>query len=341
MGMTQDKLHLNDMALMVEGASMDAALSPRHEADVLQEANKLSNRTVGGFSFIDPRWVEEQVQNARETREHNVKSFRERRAALIEKLAGFSIKPLAVLPAKYWDEITQQHGLVTLCPNMDGKVRVSRDVSHRVGAAAGNMGDTLAGIFMSVGVLATLALALMNMVSADSVVGFMYICLTSPLFVAAMAFTIFGTVGIYKMRDWRVQYVLKNWIKTHTRAQLIQAVTARYDDYSYHTAMLRLPDPPADVIELLRKLRSANLAFEVTAEVDAVCLNPSPEQLFCEGYKIREEQLRTERADPIIVVREHDHNGNPTGVVAILAQFGDFAWEKKVVDEVVWSRPLP
>jgi hypothetical protein len=52
------------------------------------------------------------------------------------------------------------------------------------------------------------------------------------------------------------------------------------------------------------------------------------------GYATRERELVELARDPIITVSEN-------GLTAILAQFGDFEWERAVVEEVVWSRPLP
>jgi hypothetical protein len=99
-------------------------------------------------------------------------------------------------------------------------------------------------------------------------------------------------------------------------------------------ATLVLPTPPADVIETLMKAQS--LVLNTTAVAEAVSFKETPTQLMRRETARREEEAR-QRAlaamDPII---SHDH-GSAT---AVIAQFGEFPIEKKIIDAIVATGDL-
>ena len=107
-------------------------------------------------------------------------------------------------------------------------------------------------------------------------------------------------------------------------------------------ARIILPEPPAEVVATL--LNAKGLKLKVAAVAEAIAFSEAPEKilgrerddrLFEQWERDRLEKMREERLlkDPIVY---HEHGS----AVAVIAQFGDFPVEQRVVDEVVNSEYL-
>jgi hypothetical protein len=95
---------------------------------------------------------------------------------------------------------------------------------------------------------------------------------------------------------------------------------------------IRLPTPPEDVVETLKKI-AVLPGIKVAAEPGAVGFSKSPTEIIAERMREEWEEEAREAAriralDPIIYLEEGP-------AVAIVAQFGDFPMEKALVDAVV------
>lgn len=122
---------------------------------------------------------------------------------------------------------------------------------------------------------------------------------------------------------------------------LFPAYSEAHQDGHGHTATLVLPNPPADVVEILIKAQSRKL--QVAAVADAIRLLESPSELVAHtAFTERDLWARAQgyadmadwvKRDPIVYTEE----GTAT---AIIAQFGEFPIEKQVVDFVVASGKL-
>ncbi len=109
---------------------------------------------------------------------------------------------------------------------------------------------------------------------------------------------------------------------------------------STHKATLILPDPPADVADILCKVQGLKLTVAAVGEAirfgekpsELVKANAHPKDQWAQaqGYEDYQDWLKR---DPIIFTEHGD-------ATAIVAQFGDFPIEKTVVDAVVASDSL-
>lgn len=330
---TKDRIKLKEVTALTELAASYPELPAKLEEEAIRKAEAGATRVVGGFKFHDSAWIDDKLREAKEARLYDVSKFEEKKKAITEKLEKIDIKPLAVVPANHWDEITKLHDLVTLSPSLDGKVSVGGEVAHQAGSGVGDRIDVAASSFAAVGSVLAFGRGFYIGTGSDSLGQFMLSIAVDSWMHAAFFLLATSILITSVVKPYFLGRVLDRWIETHSYADLLRAVTEGRS-YSGHRAVLRLPDPPADVVSLLRKLVAANWQFEVTAEAEAIALNPPARDLFHASYKIREQELEALRRDPIICVREGS-------VVAVLAQFGDFEWEKAVVEDVVWSKPLP
>jgi len=96
-------------------------------------------------------------------------------------------------------------------------------------------------------------------------------------------------------------------------------------------ATLVMPEPPADVAEVLRK--AGDLPLKVAAVAGAIAFKETPSELYSRVLAARVAELRALRDDPII----YYECGEAT---AVLAQFGDFPVEKQVVDRIVTAEAV-
>jgi hypothetical protein len=95
---------------------------------------------------------------------------------------------------------------------------------------------------------------------------------------------------------------------------------------------ITFPEPPADVVEVLRRVKATDLSVRVASEPSALSLSTDPILYVADSLTRRDVEMRESRAragaDPIVYVRLGE-------AVAILAQFGDFPIEKRVIDSVI------
>lgn len=107
-------------------------------------------------------------------------------------------------------------------------------------------------------------------------------------------------------------------------------------------ATVRLPDPPKEVADVLMKLAGQTAMYwEVAAEADAISFTESIDQLREKANaaqkrldEIRRAEEEARRRDPIIYLPGKH-------ATVIVAQFGDFALEKKVVEDVLTRDRIP
>ncbi len=91
---------------------------------------------------------------------------------------------------------------------------------------------------------------------------------------------------------------------------------------------LVLPEPPADVVDILLKAHDAKISLKVAAVADAVSFKETPSQIAGRIIAEQEAAARRLRDDPIIYTEGQI-------ATAILAQFGDFPIERDLVDRVM------
>lgn len=327
-------MEIREAVKLIEDGVTDT-LPERRELAVREKAEKKLTRVVGGFQFDDPQVVEQSVEAAKQRHRDTYDRYCGHCARLEDKLAGLGITAMAFVPSGYWAEITKAHRLVTVSPLLDGRVQVLLEVPHKIGRPIAERCDKLlTGLFSLTVIAAIVGVILAGAFSASGPVEAFGMFVRSPVsFFMYGGFALMGLVSF--MKSWLISRALRNWLDTHTTFELVDAMTS-YNHYAVSTwSAVRMPTPPADVVVLLRKLADANERFDVTAVPEALLFTPSLESLFMKGYHEQERLIEEERRrDPIITISQN-------GVTAILAQFGEFEWERRVIEDVLWSKPLP
>jgi hypothetical protein len=315
------QMKFREALTLIESEVTDAL--PTRRLDEARSKAKLE-RVVGGFKFDDPLAIEDKVAEAKKAHSYRFAEYFKNRDSLERKLQSMDVKPLAMVPSSYWNEITKRHGLVTVSPNLEGRISINHMRSYVIGEKAGHIFDKVSVISCSMAILS-------GMVAVFGLVNGVFDKYT----VVSLAFFTAVAIASVLIKPRVVERKLKEYLSTCSRYDLLKTLTDAPFGQSTSLATLRLPNPPDDVITMLRKLWKANQRFEVTAEPAALLLEPSPEKLFMNGYVAEVKAIREARdADPIITISRN-------GVTAVLAQFGDFKWERAVIEDVIWSKPLP
>lgn len=318
--------------------------SPTVTRVALAESRKVATIRVGGFVVNDG--VAEQVatETAIAKRRDAVAKYKHDRDQIIGELQEREITPLAVVPKAAWEQLCDQSGLFRICPDESGRVMVSASVLE---GFEKRKKASLKYFFW--------VLMLNTAIISGCITRFVFHpigpleVITAPLG-ALVAFICFG-ITLYgdteNMAQWEGRMVklqiklfsMKSW-KTILSHLLPNSTSPDSGGSSRHQlyAKVILPQPPADVASVLLKARRMKLhvaavAHAITfAEPVGDILNREHDRIMDEEAQQRERE-RQASLDPIVYVV----NGS---AVAIIAQFGDFPIEQRVVDQVMNSEFL-
>lgn len=293
--------------------------TPTVSAAARDRVAKAGMRIIAGLAVNDEMAVNSALDRALRERRDAADEYRHDRDRVIDKLGELGIKPLAVLPKTAWERICSASGLFRLSPDRNGKVPISDSVVKKVEKLASHTG--LVGVI----ILCMLGGVALGMLTPGGVPGG---------FVGAIAL-FFLAIVIFTMNNGALgnrfdEVVAKMYFGCHAmkpwKRQLRDLLTDGPDlEESELRARVILPSPPAETAAVLLKARMLNL--KVAAVADAIGFAEMPGSMFAREYNRR---LKT---DPIVY---HEHGT----AVAIIAQFGDFPIEERVVNEVVNSEHL-
>lgn len=296
------------------------------------EAKVAASQNIGGFPIVDPLHVEDCIKNAKWQRSLAITEYKESREKAKAHLQKLGIdKYIAIVPTLYWQKLCDCHHLITVHPGLHrGDMSVNTKKVYDITEKARHYWDTAAGIFGGCAGLIALG------TFAIQFFGQFFDLHKSLLGSAAVG----GLITLSGLSFLIAQYLGKRAVMNHlaktSYGDLIRELL-HYEPYNYlhsHQAKLILPSPPEDVVMLLRKLRDGNQGFSVTAEPEALQFSPSVEELYRNAHALTKERMREMAHDPIITI----YFGKAT---AVLAQFGDFNWEKKVMEEIIGNSALP
>lgn len=245
-----------------------------------------------------------------------VRGFQDSRIQLEARLRAKGVEPMAVVPLSWWDEIVSRSGLVDVDTTARYEFRIDLDLIGRIVS----LRNALAG---AIGVGTGLA-----------TIGAAYTIGGMPALTVAAGLSILPGAGA----TWAaVRYLLRAETMVRAfdmRGGLLPRVLFRSEKKwpEGEPVEITFPPPPADVVEVLRKTAETGFDVRVAAERSAVAFSIDPVLYVADQITRREIILRERRArvaaDPIVYVRLGE-------AVAILAQFGDFPIEKRVIDSVV------
>lgn len=288
---------------------------------------------IGGFSIVDPLLAGDRLRQARAHRERAVAQFNSDKDKIKAELAAIGISEIiAVVPTAYWKCLCERHGLLTVAPGVRGLVSVSTKKSydltqaasrfwHQASSAVGALTFFGAGLFFAIQFFSQ------SLWSAGTMRAIAVIAAAAAL-----------SLLLHKTGTLLGGRAVRRYLEATPYDALVRELINAAYEYSFSPSVeLMLPDPPLTVVMLLRKLRDADRAFSVTAEPAAISFRPSVEELYLRGHEMESERMRKEAqwiADPIVTVESNS-------VTAVLAQFGDFQWEKSVIEDIVSSVPLP
>lgn len=309
-------------------SEIKTVIPERIAEQIITTATKDSVQNIGGFPITDPLLVQDRLDHAKEKRLAAIKVFNADKECLKTKLSTIGIdKYLAIVPTAYWKNICDRHNLLTVNPDMQGKVQVNTKVPYEMTNVSKLRWNAASGVMGACAIVSTI-LVVISLLNSSAAYFTLFAGIAATFGFVCWALSYIG--------DRRGQTAILRHLQNTSYEKLISELLKPSRDYRWSSsaAHLILPSPPMEVVLLLRKLRDARESFTVTADPKAFQLMPSVETLYMKGHAIEKERIRQENIDPIITIQ---HNN----AVVVLAQFGDFKWELDVIEDILSSTPLP
>jgi len=311
---------------------------------LLAEAKTKAIKVVGGFRWMDQKILDKAQISAKTERLAVYKNFLRQRDVLKRQLEVAGVNALAFVPTKAWNDICKQSKLLMFSPNKEGKVMLSNNLVTEARALSTGIFNWLSGLYFGVGMLLPVSLNalfstyhpwghLWSTWATGEIVGYfvsMFIVgLLSTLALLILTCPFSGPQSDFAwFKNRMTASILRTWSKDST-------TLSRYfvpaDNWRGVHVPIQLPTPPDEVIEVLK--RAENFPLSIAAVPEAVSFLGAEHILLEESDRQAKEEaielqrLRALRSDPIVTTQIQ-------GVVAVIAQFGDFPIEKEVVDLV-------
>ncbi len=281
-------------------------------------------KSIAGFIIPD-----EKAQNERTLQQHTrIENHRNARSSFIVDLQKIDVTPLAVIPSKAWEQICRESRLYRFAPSYQGSVGVStRDYAIFSGVAV------FLSLLLWIGPPIVTIIAMIQMQWGEH----------HPTFLNWVAMTTLAGMGVAHfimiVCDGEVYIIVHNWLaKLCSRIynimprkwvwrRLFPGMTGGTD----RASQIILPTPPAEIAAILERARSLQLQVAVVPE--AFDIQDRPSDLFARRIN-KDSEIRRLRAfadrfaDPIIYTERH-------GMVAVIAQFGDFVIERETVERAM------
>jgi hypothetical protein len=293
-------------------------------ARIKQQADTAGIRSVSGFSVPDPEARTRVVNLHLEA----MKKYALTRATFVADLAKSEIPVLATLPVAAWNTICANTGLVQLGPSRTGQIGLDvSDASSKLEKAASTKALIL--------ILCICTLA--------SYVGVFLLKSSEPLDWAQWLILGFmgglpGVLAAGMLTGMGVTDTLETFLFKRSVKQLGDRGLMKLVSFSGigHRTQLKLPIPPADVCDSLLKADKYGLPVKIAAMPEAISFNPPLTEIVIADSEKRRAEAAAEQAriraewlaDPIAYV-ERD------GIVAIIAQFGEFPVEQALIDRLM------
>lgn len=286
---------------------------------------------VSGFRVENPGALEAERKRRLSERCRKQQAYEKDRDALRQRLVRAEVSPLAVVPAAAFARLCDEAKLLRLAPDRSGTIGIRadrligqlRDQARKIAIACWGpamlvlpLGIFFATWFGTTDIAAALAIGIFVGVMADVVLfGF--------IFSAALAGRPYeeSVAAIFR----RLARGVDRWPAARflSRVEIVSNFGARMP--------LRFPDPPAEVAEIVRRVaRMPDFSIGVALEPSALAFAAPPSEFLRDHLDHAEIDLRSAfhvKFDPILFVEQGS-------AVAIVAQYGDFPFEREVVDKV-------
>lgn len=314
--------------------------TPTLPAKVLQEASQASLTLVAGFIVRDEAVEQCEIDKLHSERRANIVQYRNHRDEVAAELDKLGVKPLAIVPKTAWERICASSGLFRLEPNSDGEIGVSNALLEVFEKRAKTAHDYALWTVTLVLAIASCVYFLTFLTLDTWWIGML---ITFPTFFASAILS--GIILGVDPDGWKQKFWKKRLVRLQIRhfskkpwEEVLKGFLPNGVNEGGFRVHVVLPKPPAEVARELLKVKSLNL--KVAAVAEAIAFSEAPGDILrrehdrkspgYRGYASYEEWLEK---CPIIYY-EHE------SAVAIIAQFGDFPIEQRVVDEVVNSEYL-
>lgn len=243
------------------------------------------------------------------------KGFDDSKLQVVTRLRAADVEPIAVVPDEWWDAIVEKTGLLAFDTTKHYTFRLTNEMNSTLSRMKLFMAIATAAVFMTLFVTTACFFA---------PAGFAWRPIGAALLLGIVPSTgVFLFSGFMIFTDLRIARLLG---RTRVIRSLLKV--REYGETGVGVSYA-FPTPPADVADVLSRAEKAGIAIHVAAEPDAVSFDINPIEYAAEGARARRVAMRAARmADPIVYVRLGS-------AVAIIAQFGDFPIEKRVIDEVM------
>jgi len=309
-------------------SAVDARIPLTDEENALIEQTETPIVSVAGFPVVDTQWHDREREKRIRENGSRLALYRKDVQDVTAELAARDIVPLAVLPSSAWKRICDNAGIYRLFVNERGEVGI-----HDFWSSAGDRqrfeaGWSLVCLLTFVASFSAM-IAVARLVTPSSHREDLALLALPMLLISAALGT--GAATAYVSRS------ICRFVNRASHKELLALCFPAYTDGTHPglqkialtRARIALPEPPPEVTALLARARGLELF--TAAEPDAIRFVESPTDLLNRLRKEHEERLR---ADPIIYLQHGS-------AVAIIAQFGDFPIEQRVVDEVLGASYLP
>jgi len=319
-----------------------------------QKASQVSLAIVAGFAVRDEAVEQREIDNSRSERRANIAQYRSHREEVAAELDKLGITPLAIVPKNAWERICTTSGLFRLEPNENGNVGISTELLNKFENRADHLLNgsiPLATWLIPTGVSGVCFALAFNWPWWGT--GLATFAALVVFAIATLCIFISGDLSEtspgWKHVAWRKKLV-RLQIRRFCKQPWEQVLKGFFPNGASESGNLQarvvLPEPPAEVLAKLVKAKG--LKLKVAAVAEAIAFADAPGKI-----------LRREH-DRVVEQREHDRPKGYRGyasyeewrekcpivyhehgsAVAVIAQFGDFPVEQRVVDEVVNSEYL-
>lgn len=301
---------------------------------------------IGGF----PVFCEEQAPGLKKVVDDFFRHSMEGERLLQKR----GISALAAVPVRAWNRLCRESGLIRLHPDEDGKVKLSvynfdlesqsliAEFSAKARERLAAQESRLRTLKWGITVLGSIPLALLFQWGAGvGVVG----GAISTCVALCLIHLLIGSVFVFLRHrsEQDIEKEQKNIIANMwDSGKLLEILFPNGSDDSYYSTDLhslsvrvKLPDPPAYIVEILKKARG--LPLEVVAEPGAIAFKDDIRKKLTKELDSLESKRQAYEdwvRDCPIICWKHEE------IVFILGQFGDYPLEKELVSRVINPREI-
>ena len=330
----------------IEEMVRSESLTPSVTFEVLDQAHAHSINTTSGFTYSDPKLFDAERNDILSRRKGALKGYMSDEMQLVDRLASIGVRPMATAPKHAWRNLMREAGLYDFHFDSDGSLKAMDptrdmkfiDVFETVvicifGAIVltGLMGGATIGFVSKGGLSGALLIGFMG-----TVVGF-----AAGMFWIMIASIFMSQEGAERVK--RKRHLKRVSKMSHEesleslwpeRTSRIQATDPEEEDVI--NVKIVLPDPPEDVIDIIRAVEKSGSFGPGTIKVATVAeaigfFPPLHKQVEKEteiAYQGRLELAKMlDLLDPILYLEFGS-------AIAVIAQFGEFAIEQDLIERV-------